>query len=217
MGYHSSTYAGNIDKIAHSCYFILNQKLNNVKKQKQYLFIYAYDTQKDGTELGPGTIQRIDAGLKFILDSDDTDWVIILGAGMDPNKSKRLRPLSYLMRWYIVDYLVTQKFFDRLQGESWTSGVYTISIVQATRDAWGSWGETLAGLHDVQIPKNHPVHVSTSRFHMPRIQLLWLLLGYVIIPIKSEWKAARKEVIFEPVKMLKVMLLGMWNWIKTGH
>lgn len=191
------------------------ETVNNV------MLIYAYDTQNDGTELGPGSKERLDAGIKYILESEYPYWIIILGAGHDPSRPEK--PALKTMMEHYIEQQLKEKFFSKWRPTdfAWSKQSKNIALIVSEVNTWGSWGETLRAIQT--LFKNYKGRIGyyyavSADFHLPRINLIWLMLGLPLPKtIGTPWKPIWKERVLEPVKMVKVILLGMLHWIKIGH
>lgn len=184
------------------------------------MIIYAYDTQANGTELGPGSIARLDKGIDYILESEWNDWDVILGAGFDPSRPDVLTSLKTMMEYYIIKKLKQKGFY--LQDAtvpgmgSWSDGKKrTIKIITSRSDAWGSFDETKSAL---QTWKNFHGRVGyyyavSADFHLPRIRLIWSMLHLPVKTIGVPWKPSVFELALEPIKMIKVILKGFHGWV----
>ncbi len=185
------------------------------------MIIYAYDTQADGTELGPGSIARLDKGIDYILESVWGEWDIILGAGCDPKRPKNTTPLKTLMQYYIIKKIEEKGFKQRpgsVSGTSeWFDGVKrVITIVVSKSDVWGSFDETKFALQTWKPGYSGRVgyyYAVSANFHLPRIKLIWSMLHLPVRTIGVPWKPSKLEMVLEPLKMIKVILKGFHGWV----
>ncbi len=186
------------------------------------MLIYAYDTQNDGTELGPGSKERLDAGIKYILKSEWSDWIVLLGAGWDPKRPGNIA-LKYRMEFYIEEKLRSNSFSMTAPiitgSKLWKNDKKRISTITSYSNAWGTPGETLEALRTLFKRYKGRVgyyYAVSSDFHLPRIKLLWWILGLPVKTIGTPWKPLWKEQVLEPVKMVKVILKGILHHLKGG-
>lgn len=163
-----------------------------MKESEKYLLIYAYGSTDSGTKLDGSTIIRITKGLDWVKKQGSDAVRILLGAGKDPNFPKA-PALKMLMCNYIVNY---------------SSIVPEIKMVKA--NAWGTWGETKVVVEYLQSQgiTNKTIYVVSHKFHQKRIEYIWSFFGQYKIEFIACDDAYKGSNTLEPLKMLKVFLLG---------
>lgn len=130
--------------------------------KEQPIVLYAADSTHKGTQIGPETITRCNAVIEFIKKSKCSHFTIYLGAGVNPHFKKNTRPLSLLMRRYII------AVFEPLRlGKS-----ITIKMSGDLR-AWGTLAETNAIMRMLQQDDEKRVIIFSSWYHLPRISFIW--------------------------------------------
>ncbi len=162
-----------------------------------YLVVYAGDTQADGTQCGPETRARCDRAVQFARDRPNEQVTIILAAGKRPDK-----PDYPMLKQVMFDYLLSKGLFAALR--------------MTETSAWGTYQETASAIKALAARGNEmlvtdTVYICSSRHHLPRIRLIWRLLGSKVqlvnvpAPIRN-WD----EVLLEPLKVVK----AFFTWWK---
>jgi hypothetical protein len=167
---------------------------------------YGADRLPNGTLCGPETEERLDWTIMFIVAHPTTHFTIFLGAGLNPKEKGSDVPFKNDMKDYLEDC------FNKMNNlpEEKRKPFIMPDIVLAEEDAWGTVAETLAVMKELQKRGISECYVVSSRYHIPRIMVIWnhigsfKVIGHVAI---KDSKAKPKMVLFEPAKFLATLFL----------
>jgi hypothetical protein len=183
-----------------------------MEKQEKYLFTYGYGTTHNGTRLDNGTIERIMTGFDWIKKQEPNSVHVLLGAGKDPNF-----PNAPMLKSLMCDYICAElkiwgyKKFTSFKNRDYLSKERSIiSINLIPEDAWSTWHETRVIVEWLQVQgiKNETIYVVSHKFHQKRIEYIWSFFkGYKMEFIACEDTHKGSDAL-EPLKMVKVFLLG---------
>ncbi len=141
--------------------------------EKEYIALYAGDSEKNGTECGPETKRRCARFIKYALKHPDKEIILLLGAGIRTDIPANPM-LKHVMRAH-------------LEFEFRRHGILNVQIVLAKRDAWRTLFETMAIVEELRNFGATQVTVITSWLHMLRVSQIWKLVApeYQIKKVRS--------------------------------
>ncbi len=167
-----------------------------MQESEKYLLIYAYGTTDKGTKLDNGTIERVEKSLDLIKKQGSDTVHVLLGAGIDP-RFPYAPTLKSLMHNYIFDQLETQEYEK-------------LVVYEVIKDAFGTFKETQAVIEMLEFNgiTNQTIYVVSHEFHRKRIEYIWSFFGQYKVEFIACDDAYKGSDTLEPLKMLKVFLLG---------
>ncbi len=158
----------------------------------RHVIVYAGETEQDGKECGPETRRRCERAIELahqIKNKGDSVYMIF-AAGIRPDKP-HYPQLKEMMQRYVRTNLPAS---------------FPIDTVTTETDAWGTFTESKSAEIEIKNQQISEVYVVSSWYHIPRIILIWKLIGnYKIHPIAA--KSPKVQSFFlELLKMIKVCI-----------
>lgn len=121
---------------------------------------------------------------------------IFIGAGIDPN-FKDIDSLGEMIKEYLLNQIIEDKLSDK------------VSIVMCKssegKNVWGSIPESLVIADELKCRSITKVYLVTSWHHMPRVKLIWWLIGGLktrAVCAKMRMKQWWKKLIVETILLL---------------
>ena len=175
--------------------------------EKTCIIVYGGDSHNHGNSCGLETTGRLGALIDFIYYNHAKSFIIILAAGRDPNKPEH-QALKVIMKGWLQTRL----------SQMYASGEISTmpTIVLAPDDVWGTFNESLAAAAVLKKYGAKECWVVSSLYHIPRILLIWRMIGgYTIHHISSMSGTASKALLEIPkiVKelIIKKKILAQWQ------
>ena len=163
------------------------------------MVIYGGDTFQDGTQCGEETKKRCEKAIAFISKHPDLQFIIILAAGLRPDKPKYLE-LKKVMEFYLLERLYSLDL--------------KVPIIIAKEDGWGTFQETVVSLEEVQEMEIEEMLVVSSWYHVPRILFIWFLLNRNQIKVSPVFTRCNPGIYMftrEIMAFLKIPI-SYWGW-----
>lgn len=153
----------------------------------RYALVLAQDLSADGTQLGPRTIMRLEAALKYC---EENDARPVVAAGVSPNHPQQRRSMREMMwEWFI---------------EHGRSDVF----VTSDPPMFNTLGELMALYNDhSEWFSNGTLSIVSAPWHLRRVKLLIRILNsrnenLTFTPVKVEGnKMSPWDVLLEPLKL----------------
>ncbi len=158
--------------------------------------MYACD-YAGGTKCGPETVRRLERAQEYRNKHPDDEVIIVLAAGYKVSRKSSRPSFKAIMKNYL------EKEWER---KWYGSGILTKPRILCAKDNhWGTFAETI-GMNKIitsdKTTDDYEVIVVSSRYHLPRIKLIWRLVSKQKIQTLGVRGSASK--LSPPFEFLKI-------------